>query len=97
MTGHRPIRESTADPLEEYLRNLTRRRFFGAMASTMGAGIGSLALGSLMKGGSAHAAPIDPTSEAGHVLSNLPHYAPKAKRVIYMHMEGAPSQLDLYD
>ena len=50
MTGHRPIRESTADPLEEYLRNLTRRRFFGAMASTMGAGIGSLALGSLMKG-----------------------------------------------
>jgi hypothetical protein len=26
-----------------------------------------------------------------------PHFAPKAKRVIYMHMEGAPSQLDLYD
>jgi hypothetical protein len=26
-----------------------------------------------------------------------PHFAPKAKRVIYLHMEGAPSQLDLYD
>ena len=26
-----------------------------------------------------------------------PHFAPKAKNVIYMHMAGAPSQLDLFD
>ena len=31
-----------ADPLEEYLRNLTRRRFFGSMASTMTGGLASL-------------------------------------------------------
>jgi len=30
-------------------------------------------------------------------MPSLPHFAPKAKRVIYMHMVGGPSQLDLYD
>ena len=97
MTDSRPIREATADPLEEYLRNITRRRFFGSMASTMGAGLGSLALGSVMNESKSGDSLIDLGSEPGQVLANLPHYAPKAKRVIYMHMEGAPSQLDLYD
>ena len=30
-------------------------------------------------------------------LPALPHFAPKAKRVIYLHMVGGPSQMDLYD
>ena len=30
-------------------------------------------------------------------LSGFPHFAPKAKRLIYLHMNGAPSQLDLFD
>src|SRR5207248_8861035 len=30
-------------------------------------------------------------------LPGLPHFAPKAKRAIYLHMVGGPSQLDLYD
>src|SRR3954452_24885627 len=30
-------------------------------------------------------------------LQGLPHFAPKAKRVIYLHQSGAPSQLDLFD
>ncbi|MGV3483931.1 MAG: DUF1501 domain-containing protein [Planctomycetaceae bacterium] len=30
-------------------------------------------------------------------LPSLPHFAPKAQRVIYLHMVGGPSQLDLYD
>ncbi len=30
-------------------------------------------------------------------LPGLPHFAPKAKRVIYLYMEGAPSQLDTFD
>ncbi len=91
----RPIRPETADPLEEYLRNLTRRRFFGTVASTFGASLGATALGSIL--GSQAAASVATTDEASHVLENLSHYAPKAKRVIYMHMEGAPSQLDLFD
>jgi len=88
-----------ADPLEEYLRNLTRRRFFGSMASTMTGGLGVTALGSLLGGqaqaGSHAAAEAEVLSSLG--LPSLPHFAPKAKRVIYMHMEGAPSQLDLFD
>ena len=83
-----------AEPLEEYLRNLTRRRFFGSMASTMTGGIGITALGSLLDP-SASAAEAQVMQSLG--LPGLPHFAPKAKRVIYMHMEGAPSQLDLFD
>lgn len=97
MDPSRPIKEHCHDPLEEYLRNMTRRRFFGTMANTMGAGLGSLALGSMLN---ADGVATGPTIQAGspeEILANLPHYAPRAKRVIYMHMEGAPSQLDLYD
>lgn len=89
------ISEHAADPLEEYLRNVTRRRFFGSMASGVGLGLGATALGSLLDDGAQAA--ITTTDGAKEILSNLPHYAPKARRVIYMHMEGAPSQLDLYD
>lgn len=32
-----------------------------------------------------------------YVLANVPHFAPKAKRIIYMFMSGAPSQMDLFD
>src|SRR5688572_4142085 len=46
-------------------------------------GIGSAALASLLKGGTS--------------LSGLPHFAPKAKRIIYLHQSGAPSQIDLFD
>ena len=34
---------------------------------------------------------------ADEVPPGLAHFAPKAKRVIYLHMVGGPSQLDLYD
>jgi len=75
-------------PLEEHYLSLTRRRFFGVAARTVGAGIGTLALSSLLaKRASAEASPV--------VIG--PHFAPKAKRVIYLHMEGAPSQIDLWD
>ncbi len=79
------------DPREEFALNLTRRRFFGLGARTLGAGLGALALQSL--GGSALARGLG--SEPAFVPG--PHFRPKAKRVIYMHMEGAPSQLDLFD
>lgn len=90
-----------ADALEEHLLNLTRRRFFGAVGSTLAAGLGGAALAQLMGGRSALAAqaggagPV--AGPAAEVLRALPHHAPRAKRVIYMHMEGAPSQLDLFD
>lgn len=71
------------DPLEEHLLGLTRRRFFRVAAGSIAAGLGACALTSL---------------GAGPVLSRPgPHFAPRAKRVIYLHMEGAPSQIDLFD
>ncbi|MDA0296399.1 MAG: DUF1501 domain-containing protein [Planctomycetota bacterium] len=90
-----PINENPADPLEAYLRNLTRRRFFGSMAGGLLGGLGTTALSSLIGDRPAFAG--SRVSEVDEILAALPHHAPKAKRVIYMHMEGAPSQLDLYD
>ncbi|MBC8370019.1 MAG: DUF1501 domain-containing protein [Planctomycetes bacterium] len=64
---------------------LTRRHFFKAGA----AGIGGLALNSLLG---------PDLFGMNDALPNVgPHFKPTAKRVIYMHMEGAPSQLDLFD
>jgi hypothetical protein len=71
---------------------MTRRRFFGTAARSIGAGLGGLALASLL--GAATPSSADP---AGLFRGPSPHFRAKAKRVIYMHMEGAPSQLDLYD
>jgi Protein of unknown function (DUF1501) len=61
----------------------TRRQFFGRGAR----GLGVAALASLFGEG----------ASAKDGLPGLPHFAPKAKRAIYLHMVGGPSQLDLYD
>ncbi|MCW0218165.1 MAG: DUF1501 domain-containing protein, partial [Prosthecobacter sp.] len=79
------------DPLLDYHLSQTRRQFFGGM----GLRAGSIALASMMGRDFAAAAPA-----AGMVhppMPGLPHFAPKAKRLIYLHMNGAPSQLDLWD
>ncbi|WP_435017466.1 DUF1501 domain-containing protein [Tundrisphaera sp. TA3] len=67
---------------------ITRRHFFG----DCGVGLGKIALASLLAG-SARAWASD-SNPAG---APLPHFAPRAKRVIYLFMAGAPSQLDLFD
>ncbi len=64
----------------------TRRQFFGHGA----AGIGVAALATLL-GQESQAAP----SAGG--LSGLPHFGPRAKKVIYLFQSGAPSQMDLFD
>jgi hypothetical protein len=66
---------------------ITRRWFF----EQCGVGLGSIALGHLMAG-SAHAA-----SAVNPLALKQPHFAPKAKRVIFLFMAGAPSHLDLFD
>ena len=73
------------NPTDEYKLMLTRRQFFGLGSL----GIGTAALASLL-------------SESGLAQSNdaklgTPHFAPKAKRVIYLFQAGGPSQLDLFD
>jgi hypothetical protein len=65
---------------------LTRRQFFARGRNVLGAA----ALGSLLGENLTRAI-------AGDGMPSLPHFAPKAKRVIYLHMVGGPSQIDLYD
>lgn len=68
---------------------LNRRQFFRSAAF----GIGGLALGSMM-GCESNAG----ASMAESLLNSTGrHFAPKAKRVIFLHMAGAPSQLELFD
>jgi hypothetical protein len=81
------------DPFDQHHLNITRRRFFGQTATTIGAGLGSFALASLL--GSRR--PLASTGASTGSTSTTPHFTPKARRVIYLHMEGAPSQLDLFD
>src|SRR6266852_2024701 len=59
----------------------TRRQFFGRGAR----GLGIAALASLA------------AETASAQDGRLPHFPPKAKRAIYLHMVGGPSQMDLYD
>ena len=78
------------NPLFEHQLLQTRRQFFGdtgirlggvAMASLLGSQAGSRAEGSEVHPG----------------IKGLPHFAGKAKAVIYLHMNGGPSQLDTWD
>jgi hypothetical protein len=59
------------------------------------ASLGLAALGSLM-GRAALAGDLGGADKFGG-LKNLPHFAAKAKRIIYLHQSGAPSQMDLFD
>jgi hypothetical protein len=81
---------------QENLRDVTRRHFL----QTVSTGIGGIALSSLLAGcgglfdGKSSGTP----PLVGNPLeARAPHFTPKAKRVIYLHMAGAPSQLELFD
>src|SRR5687768_7951397 len=69
------------NPLREYVRSESRRQFLGRGVNA----VGWAALASLLgeRRADAHTAQT--------------HFPPKAKQVIYLHMVGGPSQLDLYD
>jgi hypothetical protein len=73
------------ESMEQTLRTLTRRQFF----RRTGLSFGSLALASLLNPSAWASA--DPTT------ARAPMFAPRAKRIIYLHMIGAPSHLDLFD
>lgn len=70
----------------EYGLQINRRKFL----SRLSLGIGGMALGSLLS-------PDLFSSEEETLMARLPHFAPKAKRIIYLFQNGAPSQLDLFD
>ena len=66
---------------------INRRKFL----SQLSLGIGSVALGSLM------IPDLFSSTNEEKFMAGLPQFAPKAKRVIYLFQNGAPSQLDLFD
>jgi hypothetical protein len=74
-----------------YNASITRRHFFGKMAL----GIGTTALGTLMNPPRLGAMGSRNYGDTG--IAGLPHFAPKAKRVIYLFQNGAPSHVDLFD
>lgn len=78
---------------ESILRETTRRFFFQECA----VGLGKVALASLLAGGIQHQAKGSPRMSANPLEPRAPHFAPRAKSVIFLFMAGAPSQLDLFD
>src|ERR1700735_317433 len=71
----------------------TRRHFLGRAGKVLGwAALASLG-GERMFTGDAHAANVVPSPQS----VRLPHFAPKAKRAIYLFMSGGPPQMDLLD
>ena len=75
---------------------VTRRELFGRA----GSGIGAIALASLLK---EDLFSIEPPSALplrqtqGPLAPKQPHFVPKARNIIFLHMVGAPSQLDLLE
>lgn len=85
------------DHLEElhnqYQSYLTRRHFL----RSMGLGVGSVALGSMLGCEPAGGALNQARDMNRPMLTREGHFAQKAKHVIFLHMAGAPSQLELFD
>ena len=79
------------NPLRQHQLLLTRRQLLGRTAT----GIGTAALGSLLN--RRLLAESDPAALKTHGALPSLHFPAKAKRVIYLHMSGGPSQLDLWD
>src|SRR5689334_20213804 len=85
------------NPLTDNRRHITRRALLGQTAT----GVGAAALAYLFRNDFATAAAAGAAGttdvKAAGALAGLPHFAPKAKRVIYMFQNGAPSHVDLFD
>lgn len=77
------------EDLNRHRLNVSRRKFL----ASAGLGLGSIGLGSLLVPGL-----FKGKVEAENALPiGLPHFAPKAKRIIYLFQNGAPSQLESFD
>ncbi len=79
------------DPILQLQDSINRRTFLKRSS-----GLGLAALFSIMGGDALAAQQKRPFKRVGG-MPGLPHFAAKAKRVIYLHQSGAPSQMDLFD
>jgi uncharacterized protein (DUF1501 family) len=82
------------NPLLDFARQQTRRQFF----ASAGLRAGSIALaGMLPRFALGAMKPAAADSSVHPALPGFPHFKPRAKHLIYLHMNGAPSQLDMWD
>ncbi len=79
-------------PIHDFAQLQTRRQFF----ANAGLSAGRIALAGMLLPNLLQAA-VKKTGRVHPPLAGLPHFPPKAKRIIYLHMNGAPSQIDLFD
>lgn len=79
--------------VQRHLVDITRRHFF----RECGVGVGKIALASLLTNAFATRTSAAPARALNSMAAKPPHFAPRAKRVIYLFMAGAPSHLDLFD
>ncbi|MBS0210092.1 MAG: DUF1501 domain-containing protein [Planctomycetes bacterium] len=75
----------------ESINHVARRAFL----QRCGLNLGGWALGTLLAGEAMGATPAAASNDP--LAARKPHFTPRAKRVIYLHMIGAPSQLDLFE
>ncbi|MEL6897108.1 MAG: DUF1501 domain-containing protein, partial [Planctomycetota bacterium] len=93
-------------PLQQHAQRMTRRQLFGNAAT----GVGAAALATLLESdgyGASNSSNATAAANNGEVpqqstprfggLPNLPHHAPRAKHVIYLFQNGAPTHVDLFD
>src|SRR5438270_633945 len=80
------------DPIREYIHK-SRRSFLTSAASA----VGMLALASLLKDDGVLAAQPVPIDPANPLAPRPSHFPGKAKNCICIYLEGAPSQIDLFD
>ena len=82
------------DPLQEHKLRVTRRYLLASGSRTVGAAaLASLLNPDLLKGATTR----KPQATAKGGLPDLPHFAPKAKRLIYLFFSGGPSHIDTFD
>ena len=81
------------DPQREYQQLVTRRYFLG---SSSGA-IGAAALATMAGSGLEAIPATEPGNRPYPALPGLPHFAPKARRIIWLFQSGGPSQMELFD
>jgi Protein of unknown function (DUF1501) len=98
MSDHheQPFRLHLPD-FENLHQKLDRRRFLTQTSF----GLGAMALGSLLGTGcntpSQKQAIASSAELEADILKAIPHFAPKAKRVVYLFMSGGPSQIETFD
>lgn len=84
------------NPLHEFQLQQHRRQFFGSL----GIRLGGVALGLMAApafGQSFFSEENEQDDRVHPPLNGMPHFAPKAKSIIYLHFNGGPSQLDSWD